>query len=185
MFKQLIDIFRACFALDVLPKRGMFEIFISTLGAFVAIVFIVLVSDWWLEGDDVPLLVASMGAAAVLLFAAPRSTMSQPWPLIGGHLVSATIGVTCALYIPELIWAAALAVSGAMLAMHLTRSLHPPGGAAALVAVVGGESIQSLGYAYVAVPVGLNALLMLMVAIVLYSFLPKRLYPGVTQESDH
>ncbi len=163
----------------------MFEVVVSTCGAMLAILFVFLVSRWVLADDDVPLLVASMGAAAVLLFAAPRSTMSQPWPLLAGHVFSATVGVTCALYVSDLMWAAALAVSGAMLLMHLTRSLHPPGGAAALVAVIGGDSIQSLGYAYVAVPVALNAFLMLLLALVLYGVLPGQIYPGVVQEKDH
>lgn len=185
MIKRLLALLKVCCALDVLPRRSLIEMVTSTLGVLLSIVAIVWIGRWWLEGDDVPLLVASMGAAAVLLFAAPRSTMSQPWPLLGGHIISATVGVTCALYIPDMMWAAALAVSGAVFAMHLTRSLHPPGGAAALVAVVGGDSIQSLGYAYVAVPVALNAFVMLLVALLLYSLLPgERIYPGVVQGQD-
>jgi CBS domain-containing membrane protein len=136
----------------------------------------------WLSGlvldkYDIPLLVASMGAAAVLLFAAPESEMSQPWPLFIGHIVSALVGVTCAKYIPELSLASGLAVGGAILCMHLTRSLHPPGGAAALVAVIGGQSIQSLGYLYVLVPVLLNVLIIYIITLVVNNLVAGKPYP--------
>jgi len=153
------------------------EIISSTLGAFVAIVLVVWVSGLVLAGEDVPLMAASMGAAAMLLFAAPNNSMSQPWPLLAGHLISAAVGVTCAKFVPDLALASALAVSGAILAMHLTRSLHPPGGAVALAAVVGGGSVQSLGYFYVVVPVGLNVVIILLAALVINNLIPGKSYP--------
>jgi len=97
-----------------------------------------------------------MGAAAVLLYAAPHSPLTQPWSFVGGHLISASIGVTCAHWVPDLFLASGLAVGLAIFAMHELNCLHPPGGAAALVAVIGGDQIHALGYLYVLMPVGLN-----------------------------
>ena len=176
-FENYWSPFTRLFSATALPSRNRVEIISSTLGAFVAIVVVVWGSGLVLAGQDVPLMVASMGAAAVLLFAAPDSTMSQPWPVLAGHLISAVVGVTCAKFVPGLALSAALAVSGAILAMHLTRSLHPPGGAVAMVAVIGGESIHSLGYFYVVAPVGLNVVIMLVAALVINNLVPGKSYP--------
>ncbi len=111
------------------------------------------------------LLVASMGASAVLLFAVPHGALSQPWPLIGGHLISALIGVACQRWIADPWLAAALAVGLAVGAMHYLRCIHPPGGATALTAVIGGTEIQALGFGYVLNPILLNALVILLVAV--------------------
>jgi CBS-domain-containing membrane protein len=124
------------------------------------------------------MLVASMGASAVLLFAVPHSALSQPWNLLGGHLVSALIGVSCAMMIANLLFAAPLAVALAIAAMHYLRCIHPPGGATALSAVVGGSSVHALGYQFVLTPVLLNALIMLITAIVVNYAFSWRRYPA-------
>src|SRR6201990_15493 len=96
-----------------------------------------------------PMLIAQMGASAVLLFAVPASPLAQPWSLIGGNLVSAIIGVTCAAFIPDLGVASAVAVAGAIGSMFALRCLHPPSGAVALTAVLGGSAVHQLGYQFV------------------------------------
>jgi len=116
----------------------------------------------------------------VLLFAASHAPMAQPWSFIGGQLVSAVIGVTCAKFIPSLYLAAAMASALAILAMHMLRCLHPPGGATALVAVIGGAQVHALGYGYVLVPVGLNVMVMFVLALTLNNLFPGRRYPVVT-----
>ena len=141
-------------------RQSQYEIVVSSLGAIIGISLVVWVSQHFVGTAGLPFVVASMGAAAVLLYAAPHSPLTQPWPFVGGHLVSALIGVTCAQWIPDLFLASGLAVGLAIFAMHQLNCLHPPGGAAALVAVVGGEQIQALGYLYVLLPVGLNVLIM-------------------------
>jgi CBS domain-containing membrane protein len=123
-----------------------------------------------------PLLVASMGAAAVLLYTLPSSPLAQPWPLLGGHLVSAAIGVACAQWLPWPWLAAGVAVGLAIFAMIALRCLHPPGGAIALNAVVGGPAVQAMGYGFVAL-VLCNALLMLALAWLLNNYLLRRPYP--------
>ena len=123
------------------------------------------------------LAVASMGASAVLLFAAPHGALSQPWPVLGGHLISAFVGVTCAQWIAEPMLAAGLAVAISIGLMYGLRCLHPPGGATALFAVLGGEPILALGYHYLLAPVLLNVVVMLIIAVLFnYPFAWRR-YP--------
>ncbi|WP_298093215.1 HPP family protein [uncultured Sphingomonas sp.] len=111
------------------------------------------------------LLVAPMGASAVLVFAVPASPLAQPWPVIGGNVISALVGVAVVHALPGSSLAAPLAVGGAILAMALTRSLHPPGGAAALTAVIGGAPVLGAGYAFAFVPVGVNAVAIALVGV--------------------
>ncbi len=133
---------------------------ISSLGAIAGITLVAWASYHLVGITGLPYIVASMGAAAVLLYAAPHSPLTRPWSFVGGHLISALVGVSCAQWIPDPFIAAGLAVGLAIYAMHQLNCLHPPGGAAALVAVIGGEPIHSLGYLYVLMPVGLNVLIL-------------------------
>ena len=155
------------------------EKIISTICVFFGILLTAILSSS-LGQSAAPLMVASMGASTVLLFAAPHVPMAQPWSFIGGHLVSAVIGVTCAMFVPNLYLAAAVAVAFATLAMHMLRCLHPPGGATALVAVIGGAQVHALGYGFVLVPVGLNVIVMFVLALALNNLFPGRRYPLLT-----
>lgn len=150
----------------------------SGLAAFGGILMVGLISSQFVSGSDLPLMVASMGASAVLLFAVSHSPLAQPWPLIGGSILSAIIGVACSRMVHDPALAAALAVSLAIVAMHLTYSLHPPGGAVAMIPILGGESIHSLGYHFVLLPVGLNVLVILVGALIINNLLPGRHYPS-------
>jgi CBS-domain-containing membrane protein len=153
------------------------EKIISAIGGFIGIWLVIAISYFFI-GHDAPLIVASMGASAVLVFAVPHGSLSpQPWPLIGGHVISALIGITCFKLVPNSFLAAALAVSLAIAAMYYLRCLHPPGAATALAAVMGGNGIESLGYQYVITPVLLNAAVLLFVAIIVNYFFSWRRYP--------
>lgn len=122
--------------------------------------------------------IGSFGASAVLLYGAPRSPLSQPLNLIGGHVISALIGVTIYHLVPDPIWlSAALSVSLAITAMHLTKTLHPPGGATALIAIIGGNKIHTLGFSYVITPVLTGAMLMFIVAWIANNSVKGRRYP--------
>ncbi|WKB52638.1 HPP family protein [Eleftheria terrae] len=123
-----------------------------------------------------PLLVAPMGASAVLLFAVPASPLAQPWSVLGGNMLSALVGVTCAHWIGDPLLAAALAVCTAIGLMFALRCLHPPGGAVALLSVIGAPAIKAQGYAFAWWPVGFNSLL-LVLAAVLYHRLTGHRYP--------
>ena len=151
---------------------------ISALGAFVGIYIVSLLSHAFISGNDALFIVASMGASAVLLFAVPHSPLAQPWSLIGGHVISAIAGVSCAQYIDNMFIAAPLAVGLAVGLMHYLRCIHPPGGATALMAVIGGSSIHELGYAYVLTPVLFNTLMILVVCIAFNALFPWRRYPA-------
>jgi len=154
------------------------ERLISALGGFLAILLILVISSRFVDGPDAALIVASMGASAVLLFAAPHGALAQPWNVLGGHLVSAVIGVACARYIPGTVLAAAASVGIAIGAMHYLRCIHPPGGATALTAVVGGESLHALGYSYLLTPVLLNVAVILAVAVLFNALFHWRRYPA-------
>ncbi len=154
------------------------EKIISGLGAFLGILVVCWVSSHAVKGSDTILVVASMGATAVLLFAVPHGTLSQPWALMCGHFVSALIGVTCARYIPNTWLAASAAVGLAVATMYWINCIHPPGGATALSAVLGGESITNLGYWYMINPVLLNTLAILFVAVTFNALFSWRRYPN-------
>ena len=154
------------------------ERIVSALGGFIAILLIFHISRFFLGPGEIPLIVPSMGASAVLLFAVPHGALSQPWNVLGGHVVSAIIGVSCALLVPEPFTAASLAVGLAIGAMYYLRCIHPPGGATALTAVIGGEATRALGYQFVITPVLLNALVIVLVAVLFNYFFMWRRYPA-------
>ena len=124
----------------------------------------------------VPLLVAPMGASAVLLFAVPSSPLAQPWSIIGGNVSAALVGITCRMLIPDPLLAAAVAVCLSIALMFVLRCLHPPGGAVAVTAVLAGPSADALGFAFAAIPIGLNSALLLAVALA-FNRLTGRRYP--------
>jgi CBS domain-containing membrane protein len=153
------------------------ERLVSALGGFAGILSILLVTGHFV-GTAGGLIVASMGASAVLLFAVPHGALAQPWPVFGGHVISAVIGVSCARVIPQPLVAASLAVGIAIGVMYYLRCIHPPGGATALSAVVSGESVHALGYQFVITPVLINVLVILAVALLFnYPFAWRR-YPA-------
>jgi CBS-domain-containing membrane protein len=160
-----------------LNPSSLAEKLISGIGGFLAIFMIFQISHWVL-GDDAYLIVASMGAATVLLFAVPHGPLSQPWPLIGGNLISACIGVAAAQWIADPFVAGGVAVGAAITAMYFLKCIHPPGGATALSAVVGGEAVHSLGYMYVITPVMLNVAVIFMVAVAFNYMFKWRRYPA-------
>lgn len=151
----------------------------SAAGALIGILATALISRAALgSGSALPAMIAPMGASAVLLFAVPSSPLAQPWSILGGNLVAALVGVTAAIWVPDPALAAALAIGCAIALMMALRCLHPPSGAVALTAVLGGPTIQELGYTFVLWPVGANSLLLLMVAL-LFNNLTGRAYPHV------
>lgn len=141
------------------------EILRASFGALIGVLITGFVTSMALGPTGVaPILIAPVGASAVLLFAVPSSPFAQPWPLIGGNTIAAVIGVTIAGLIADPILAAALAASLAIAAMYLTQTLHPPSGAVALTAVLGGPAVLEIGYGFVIWPVAVNSVLLLLAA---------------------
>ncbi|WP_429322004.1 HPP family protein [Paraburkholderia sp. GAS448] len=149
----------------------------SCVGALIGIAFTGGAMHVLLGTDvNIPLLVAPMGASAVLLFGVPASPLAQPWSIIGGNLVSATVGVACASWIADPVTAAALAIALAICAMFALRCVHPPSGAVALTAVLGGPAVHALGYRFVAEPIAMQSAALVCSAIVYHAVTGHR-YP--------
>jgi CBS-domain-containing membrane protein len=160
------------------PRVSYREIALSWSGSFLGIGCVAILNERFFEGTDLVLLIASFGASAALIYGAPKSPLAQPRNFVGGHILSAAIGVACFKLFPAAPWlAAALAAATAIAAMHAVKTLHPPGGATALIAVIGTEKIHSLGFLYILVPVGAGALIMLLVAMVFNNLPESRRYP--------
>jgi CBS domain-containing membrane protein len=139
------------------------EQFWSFIGAFVGIGLIAFFQSYFLDQTENVLLIGSFGASSVLIYGAIQSPLAQPRNLVGGHFVSALIGVTAYKLCPDIVWIAApLAVALSIVAMQITKTLHPPGGATALIAVTGSEKIRALGYFYVLSPVLTGSLILLL-----------------------
>lgn len=163
-------------------KISHMERLVSGMGAFTGILATFYISRAFL--GDTPagqLMVASMGATAVLLFAVPHGKLSQPWPVIGGHLISAAIGVSCVLWIPEIIIALPLAAGLSVLVMHYLECIHPPGGATAVSAVLGGTVVQQLGFQYILTPIAINVMVILATAILFNWPFVWRRYPLMSE----
>lgn len=162
------------------------EHFWAFIGSFIGIGAIAYVQTLHLPVSDVIYLIGSFGASSVLVYGVIESPLAQPRNLIGGHVVSATIGVTIQQFIPDLIYIAApLAVSLSIVFMQITKTLHPPGGATALIAVTGSGELKSIGYWYVISPVLVGCLILLIVALVFNNMTSKRQYPIERRMSFH
>lgn len=150
---------------------------IACLGALIGIGITGLISGWAVgDMQHLPLLVAPLGASAVLLFAVPASPLAQPWSIIGGNTISALVGIAIAHVIPDKAIAAAVAVAAAIAVMSLLRCLHPPGGAASLLGVLGGPAAASWSFGFAFVPVALNSIL-LVIAGLIFHRVSKHSYP--------
>jgi CBS domain-containing membrane protein len=149
------------------------------LGVFVAAVAGLGIQNMW---PALPFLIAPIGASAVLVFAVPTSPLAQPWPVFGGNVLSAAVGVTVAHIIPDPLLAVGLAVALAILAMSLLRCLHPPSGAVAVTAIIGSDAVIAAGYMYPVTLVAANS-----AALVLAGYLFHRIsghsYPHRVSES--
>ncbi len=160
------------------PAVNLVEIGWSWVGAFLGIAAVASLNYKILENTDLVLIIGSFGASAVLIYGAIKSPLAQPRNLIGGHVFSAVIGVACYQLLGSHMWlAASVAVATAIAFMHATKTLHPPGGATALIAVIGSTKIHNLGYLYVLMPVGLGAVIMLLVALLVNNIPRSRRYP--------
>ncbi|WP_333877998.1 HPP family protein [Methylobacter sp.] len=157
---------------------------ISVISCFSVILLTAWITQQFSSNPAYPIVVASMGASAVILFIIPNSPLAQPWPLVGGQLVSALIGVICAQVFTHSVFASACAVGGSVLAMLLFKCLHPPGAATALTPVMAGDPITSLGYGFVLMPVGLNVAIMMIMAIAINRWLLRHEYPSISYPTN-
>jgi len=160
------------------PTVSLSEIFWSWIGAFFGIGAVAFINYNIFKGTDLVMIIGSFGASAVLIYGAIRSPLAQPRNLIGGHIISAIVGVTIYKLLHNQMWlATAVAVATAIAIMHATRTLHPPGGATALIAVIGSPKVHNLGYLYAVIPAGLGAVIMLLIAVLINNIPANRQYP--------
>ncbi len=160
------------------PGVGAGELLWSWIGSVIGIGLCGYLSSKYFEPRDLTLLIGSLGASAVLVYGAIKSPLAQPRNLLGGHIISGLVGVACWQLFGDTIWfAASLAVSLAIVAMLSTKTLHPPGGATALIAVIGGQKIHGLGFLYAFLPAGAGAVILLLVALAVNNLSKNRKYP--------
>ena len=160
------------------PRVSLFEIIWSWVGAFLGISAVAYLNYSFLEKSDIIMIIGSFGASAVLIYGAIKSPLAQPRNLVGGHVLSGVVGVASYQLLHSQLWvAAAIAVATAIALMHATKTLHPPGGATALIAVIGSEKIHHLGFLYPIIPAGLGAVIMLVVALLVNNIPKTRRYP--------
>jgi CBS-domain-containing membrane protein len=160
------------------PRVSIIEILWSWLGGFLGIAAVAYLNYFILDKTELMMIIGSFGASAVLVYGAIKSPLAQPRNLLGGHVLSALIGVTCLKILDPYLWLAApLAVATSIAVMHATKTLHPPGGATALIAVIGGPKVANLGYLYAVIPAGVGALILLAVALLVNNLAPQRRYP--------
>jgi len=160
------------------PRVGLGEILWSWIGAFIGISAVGYANYNVVADTDLVMIIGSFGASAVLIYGAINSPLAQPRNLIGGHVISAVIGVAAYQLFSGSMWlACGVAVATAIAVMHATKTLHPPGGATALIAVIGSAKIHALGYLYAIIPAGLGAAIMLIVALLVNNVPRNRRYP--------
>ncbi|MFP4034785.1 MAG: HPP family protein [Desulfovermiculus sp.] len=160
------------------PRVSISEVIWSWIGSFLGIAAVGIVHFSFLSNSDMIMIIGSFGASAVLIYGAIKSPLAQPRNLVGGHVISAVIGVASFQILGGQMWlASAVAVATAIAVMHLTKTLHPPGGASALIAVIGSDQIHALGYLYALIPAGSGAVIMLLVALVVNNIPKSRYYP--------
>ena len=153
------------------------ERLIAALGGGLAVLLIGMTTHW-LHPESTWLMVASMGASSVLLFAVPSAPMSQPWPVFGSHLLSAFFGISMALVFTDPIVMAASAITLSIFAMYSLGCLHPPGGATSLIAVMAVISGTEVGYHFLLFPVLTNLIVLIFIAVVFNNLMPNRYYPA-------
>ncbi len=150
----------------------------SWIGSFLGIFSISYFHKGILNDSDLTLVIGSFGASAVLIYGAVNSPLAQPRNLILGHILSALVGViSFKMFSSNILFASAFAVATSILVMQLTLSLHPPGGATALIAVVGSEQIHDLGFMYVLIPVTSGAFILFILALLINNIPKNRSYP--------
>ncbi len=141
---------------------------VSGLGGFVVILLLAQATASFHSA----LLIAPFGASCVLVFALPHSPLAQPRNVIGGHLISATIGILVFALLGATPWSLALAVGLAIALMELTGTLHPPAGADPIVVIM-----AKAGWVFLLSPVLVGAVLIVAIAFAYHRILSRRPYP--------
>ena len=161
-----------------LPAPGGTEILLGFIGSCIALYVVGLLHMLSMDISGLPLIMAPFGASAVLVFGAFRSPLAQPRNVIGGHVLSAFVGITVYQFLGDnMLAAVSLAVPAAIALMHMTQTLHPPGGATAFVTAAGGAAVHSLGYWYILTPCLAGSVVLIAVALLVNNVPREHRYP--------
>ncbi len=144
------------------------DILITLLGTMLGISFLSILLFIY----EIPMLAASLGASAVLVYGVPDAPLSQPRNVILGHTFSASIGVLTYQIFGITWWSVALGAALALLVMLLTKTTHPPGGATAMLAVLNGA-----GPMFIVAPMISGSIILVLVAVLVNNLSPNRNYP--------
>ena len=150
------------------PKFSLQHMLLSWLGAFICIALLAYLT----ASTPYPFIAAPMGATAVLVFGVPDSPLAQPRNIIGGNLIAAIICVVCVALWGTAPWVMAIAVATTIKVTQLTRTVHPPAGAVALLGVLGGAS-----WPYILTPVLVGSVVMVICTVLFSHAAPGRSYP--------
>jgi len=118
------------------------------------------------------LLIGSFGASAVLLYGTPDSPLAQPRNVLGGQVLSALVGCVMARCVGYGPFSLAGAVGFSIVAMYLTHTTHPPGGATALIAVH-----DHAKWLFPLLPVALGSVILVAIAVFANNIVNHRQYP--------
>ena len=158
-------------------KPGPHDFFWSCFGAFLGIFLLVRLSYFFFS-DVEDLLIGSFGASSLIIFGAPHSDYAQPRSVVAGQILSALAGtVTFALLGAYPTLASAVSVMLAFAVMQVSKTLHPPGGATALIAGSGQPAVQEMGWLYPFFPVGAGILLLFVIGVIINNISRNRQYP--------
>jgi HPP family len=150
------------------PRFSMQQILLSYVGSFLGIAALAYIS----VNTHYPLIAAPFGAAAVLVFAVPSSPLAQPRNLIFGNLIGGLASIIMVSLFGADPWVMALSVATAIKLMQLTKTLHPPGGAVALVGVM-----SHAKWEFLFTPVLTGSIVLLLCTIAFNNLMPGRSYP--------
>lgn len=125
------------------------------------------------EGLHYALLIAPFGASCVLLFAIPQSPLARPRNVIGGHFLSAFVGLLVLTLIGNGVIAMGIGVGLAIAVMQFTGTLHPPAGGDPLVVILAGA-----GWTFLATPILAGTITLVVIAWLYHRFVSRRAYPA-------
>ncbi len=156
----------------VVPPRAPWKaIGLAALGGFLAIAVVAALR----VGIDQPLVLGSFGASCVLVFGFPDVPFSQPRNVVGGHFLSTLVGLTCVEILGTHWWTAAIAVAGAIAAMMVTRTVHPPAGSNPVIVYLGAGVIH---WKFLFLPTLVGAVLLVAVALIYNNLVRPGRYPA-------
>lgn len=150
------------------PRFTPIQMMLSWIGSFIGIGLLAYLSAY----SKYPLIAAPMGATSVLVFGVPHSPLAQPRNVIGGNFIGALVAVVLMQFFDSEPWVMALSVSTTILLMKLTRTVHPPSGAVALVGVM-----SRVSWDFLLAPVLLGSVVIVLWTFVFNNITPERSYP--------